>query len=74
MQKTIYTRLRDAITREVPVAVATVITGDDVGAQVLIQPDQAVLNFALIEQVLQVHRRSAGWVGRRSIGATATVA
>ena len=57
MQKTIYTRLRDAITREVPVAVATVITGDDVGAQVLIQPDQAVLSMlndtALVEQVHQ---------------------
>ena len=57
MQKTIYTRLRDAITREVPVAVATVITGDDVGAQVLIQPDQAVLSMlndtALVGQVHQ---------------------
>ena len=57
MQKTIYTRLRDAITREVPVAVATVITGDDVGAQVLIQPDQAVISMlndtALVEQIHQ---------------------
>ena len=57
MQKTIYTRLRDAITREVPVAVATVITGDAVGAQVLIQPDQAVLSMlndtALVEQIHQ---------------------
>ena len=57
MQKTIYTRLRDAITREVPVAVATVITGDDVGAQVLIQPDQAVISMlndtALVGQVHQ---------------------
>lgn len=57
MQKTIYRRLRDAITREVPVAVATVITGDDVGAQVLIQPDQAVLSMlndtALVEQLHQ---------------------
>jgi xanthine dehydrogenase accessory factor len=57
MQKTIYTRLRDAITREVPVAVATVITGDAVGAQVLIQPDQAVLSMlndtALVTQIHQ---------------------
>jgi xanthine dehydrogenase accessory factor len=57
MQKTIYTRLRDAITREVPVAVATVITGDDVGAQVLIQPDQAVISMlndtALVGQIHQ---------------------
>jgi xanthine dehydrogenase accessory factor len=57
MQKTIYTRLRDAITREVPVAVATVITGDDVGAQVLIQPDQAVISMlndtALVAQIHQ---------------------
>ena len=57
MQKTIYTRLRDAITREVPVAVATVITGDDVGAQILIQPDQAVMSMlndtALVEQIHQ---------------------
>jgi len=57
MQKTIYTRLRDAITREVPVAVATVITGDDVGAQVLIQPNQAVLSMlndtALVTQIHQ---------------------
>ena len=57
MQKTIYTRLRDAITREVPVAVATVITGDDVGAQILIQPDQAVISMlndtALVEQIHQ---------------------
>lgn len=57
MQKTIYTRLRDAITREVPVAVATVITGDDVGAQVLIQPNHAVLSMlndtALVTQIHQ---------------------
>lgn len=74
MQKTIYTRLRDAITREVPVAVATVITGDDVGAQVLIQPDQAVLSMlndtALVEQLHQdaLAMLRAGEQGIRTYG------
>lgn len=75
MQKTIYTRLRDAITREVPVAVATVITGDDVGAQVLIQPDQAVISMlndtALVEQIHQdaLAMLLAGEQGIRTYGA-----
>lgn len=45
MQKTIYTRLRDLITREQPVALATVVAGDDIGAQVLIQPDHAAVSM-----------------------------
>ena len=45
MKKTIYTRLRDLITREQPVALATVVAGDDIGAQVLIQPDHAAVSM-----------------------------
>lgn len=54
MQHALYQLLRTAIRAEHPVALATVVSGDDIGAQTLIRPDMAPLSM-LTDAVLVEH-------------------
>jgi xanthine dehydrogenase accessory factor len=65
MRQSIYQRLRDAINAEQPVAVATVLSGPDVGLQWLVRPDMPVvtactddaLNQAVVQHTLGMLNR-----------------
>lgn len=59
MQQTLYQMLRTAIRAEHPVALATVVRGDDMGAQTLIRPDMAPLSMLTDVILVETIQRDA---------------
>jgi hypothetical protein len=59
MQQTLYQMLRTAIRAEHPVALATVVRGDDMGAQTLIRPDMAPLSMLTDTVLVETIQRDA---------------